>query len=323
MIYVPSKNYLDAEVGAGNGLCGYYKFIRYKVASNGHPILASAVSTDWFPNLIVNAGLNRIGTNEDWLTFCQVGTGSTPPADTDTALQSRLAAHSSLNASIAIGNSTTPPFYVGRRNTYRFNAGVATGTLSEVGVGWASTGSLFSRALILDGGGSPTTITVLADEVLDVVYEIRSYGPETDQTGNVTITGVGTLSYTLRMASAGSAGVGTINSNGAIGGILTSAPHDHTLWTGAIGAATSTPSGTQASASSASNSAYSNNSYQRTGSVVWGLGAGAITVRSIVVVAGASAASQFGRMQYELSSTIPKTGANVLTINYTHSWARR
>lgn len=321
MIYVPSKNYLDAEVGSGTGLCGYYKFIRYKAAPNGQPILASAVSTDWFPNLIVNTGLNRIGTAEDWLNFCQVGTGSATPAVTDTALQSRLASHSSMTASIAVGNSTTPPFFVGRRNTYRFNAGVATGTLSEVGVGWASIGSLFSRALILDGGGNPTTITVLADEVLDVVYEVRSFGPETDQTGNVTITGVGTLSYTLRMANAGSTGFGTISSGGAIGGIHTNT-NSHILWTGAIGTAISTPSGSQTSATSISNSAYSNNSYQRNGSVVWGLASGTITVRSIVVAAGTSS-GQFGRVQYELSSTIPKTASNVLTINYTHSWARR
>ena len=58
-----------------------------------------------------------------------------------------------------------------------------------MGIGWAASGTtLFSRALILDNGGSPTTITILSNEYLDIVYEYRVYPPEgADYTGTVVI----------------------------------------------------------------------------------------------------------------------------------------
>lgn len=39
---------------------------------------------------------------------------------------------------------------------------------------------LGSRSLFLDSGGSPTTVTVLSDEILQVYYEFRIYYPQTD-----------------------------------------------------------------------------------------------------------------------------------------------
>lgn len=52
--------------------------------------------------------------------------------------------------------------------------GVAAGNLSEVGMGWGNS-NLWNRALIKDINGNPTTITILSDEYLDVVSEIRIY----------------------------------------------------------------------------------------------------------------------------------------------------
>ncbi len=44
-----------------------------------------------------------------------------------------------------------------------------------MGIGWNAnpSGALFSRALIVDAEGDPTTIAKLADEQLDVEYEFR------------------------------------------------------------------------------------------------------------------------------------------------------
>ena len=54
--------------------------------------------------------------------------------------------------------------------------------------------------LILDSGGSPTTITVLSDEYLTVIYSYRIYGILADSTGSVTFTGDlgGTYDYKIR-----------------------------------------------------------------------------------------------------------------------------
>ena len=78
-----------------------------------------------------------------------------------------------------------------REIVYSFGQGDAEGNLSEVGVGiQEATGGLFSRALILDGEGDPTTITVLSDEYLYVTYEIRRYVSIVDVTGTVTLRGI-------------------------------------------------------------------------------------------------------------------------------------
>lgn len=115
------------------------------------------VLADWFPNLITDQGLNQMGTLATWLNACQVGSGSTVPAVSDTQLVTRVAGTTTIQSTVQ-GIQSTPPYYASRTRTYRFAAGVATGTLSEVGVGTTATvGNLYSRALILDGAGNPTT----------------------------------------------------------------------------------------------------------------------------------------------------------------------
>jgi hypothetical protein len=52
--------------------------------------------------------------------------------------------------------------------------------------------NLFSRALIADAEGNPITITVLPDDYLTVLYELRLYPPEGITTATVTIAGVET-----------------------------------------------------------------------------------------------------------------------------------
>ena len=64
------------------------------------------------------------------------------------------------------------------------------------------------RALILDGGGSPTTLTILSDETLDVTYTIRVYPPTTDVTGSITLDGV-SYGYTIRPCNVSTSGTGS------------------------------------------------------------------------------------------------------------------
>lgn len=168
------------------------------------------VLADWFPNLITNAGLDLLPTTNPALNayrYCQVGSGSTAPAFTDTALVSRVAGvitTRSQYANDADGVVTTSPRYTFDNNLFEFGTGVAAGNLSEIGVGTSATGgTLFSRALILDGGGNPTTITVLADEILRVTYQLRWYIPEDDAAFSFTMSGT-TYNCVSRAAEAGS-----------------------------------------------------------------------------------------------------------------------
>jgi len=163
---------------------------RYKIQAfvPGRP---PRVLADWFPNLITDYGMDLMsgavsGYTEMW-NYCSVGTGNAPPAFGNTNLVNRKASTNSTASSL-IGNEEN---YIWRRITYQFPQGAATGNLAEVGIGVSSTGDrLFSRALIKDASGNPTTITVLPDEVLQVVWEIRHYFPQ-PTTSTVMIAGSG------------------------------------------------------------------------------------------------------------------------------------
>lgn len=136
-----------------------------------------------FRNLITDAGLDSLGMdspNDVTLNSCMVGTSNATPSYTDTTLGNRVATTDSPGKSYNTGSS--PSYHINVRLTYRFAQGAAAGNLAEVGIGKSSAGKpggivqqLFSRALIVDGAGNPTTITVLPDEFLDVTYTLRFY----------------------------------------------------------------------------------------------------------------------------------------------------
>lgn len=270
------------------------------------------VLADWFPNLILDGGLDRMGANANYLSWCQVGSGSTAPVAAQTALVNRIAGTNTVQAS-STGAQASAPYYGWARRTYRFAQGVAAGNLSEVGVGWATSGSLFSRALILDGGGSPTTITVLSDEVLDVTYELRRYPGTVDLTGTVVLDGV-THNWVSRAAGVTTAGVWT-----GTGAMVLDAAQS---FSGNIGAVTAlNPSGTSGSLT-ATALAYSAGSYTRAATVSAGLGDSNLSggIRSIIVWSNVVGTSRY---QIQFDPAIPKDNTKVLSLTIQHSWARR
>ena len=135
--------------------------------------------TGEFKNIVLNTGLDRMSVGT-YISQCNIGTGNSTPVATQTSLDSFLASVTSpVSASKASGvQTTTAPYYAWQRQTWRFNPGVGTGNISEVGLGWSNT-NLWNRALVKDLGGSPVTITKLADEYLDVIVELRVYLPST------------------------------------------------------------------------------------------------------------------------------------------------
>lgn len=140
--------------------------------------------TEWFNNIVLDAGLARMSVGT-WISRCCVGTGNTTPVVTQTALASFLASTISINSTSTELQTTTTPYYRGVTLTWRFSEGVAAGNISEVGMGWNNT-TLWNRALVLDANGNPATITVLSDEYLDVVAEIREY-PTLSTTGSFSL----------------------------------------------------------------------------------------------------------------------------------------
>lgn len=322
MIIVRNHNRIEAETQIVTGMSGHFILEKLKCDAHGRPIEASRVRVAEFDNIITNQGLNRIGTNSDWLSAVQVGSGTAAPSVNDTGLQSFVAGTTTEQATSSSAQSTTP-YYITRSVTRRFGTGAAAGNLSEVGVGWAATGStLFSRALIVDGGGNPTTITVLADEVLDVTYQLRVYPPSTDVTGSVTITGIGSVATTIRAANVTNAANWGLSNNGVRGGFSESTTVN-LAYSGGIGAITATPSGTSGGAA-ATNAAYTSGTFQRAATITWGLNAANFGgINSCMLRLEGSSASRFGEIQIGFGTTIAKNATNTFTLNASHVWARR
>lgn len=245
------------------GVEGYYRLLV------GKPGCAPRVDTGWFRNLITDAGENQLGTM-NVLSNIHVGTGTNAPANGDTTLQTWLASHStSVDSQTA---QASAPYYGSKVVKCRFDPGEATGNISELGVanGGTSVSTLFSRARVLDGGGSPTTITVLADEYLDVYYELRYKPPTSDVAGSSTISGA-VYDTVLRAANVTTASDWANNIGTTIG--VAGGGNDFFLCTGDIAAVTSSPNGTSFAGVGGTNIAYSNNSLQRDMTAVFGLSA--------------------------------------------------
>lgn len=157
----------------------------------------SVKATHEFPNMILNQGLDRMGqaSNSGVLTSFHVGAGSTPVQPTDTGLAAPI-------ATVTWGGQAADNGYVAaekyhwRSWSQRFGQGKAAGNLTEVAIGWATSdtdmgnGKLFSRALILDANGQPTTLVISANEFLTLTYELRNYVPTGDVVTTATIDGV-------------------------------------------------------------------------------------------------------------------------------------
>ncbi len=308
----------ELSVDLAIGRAGRYKFGRYQADEDGNAIPDTYEElTGWINNLITNQGLNRIGTTNDWLTYVQVGSGSTAPVNADTGLASWIAGTLNVTSSVESAQGSAP-YYVKLVRKWQFGVGAAAGTLAEVGVGWDISGAtLYSRSLILDGGGSPTTITILANEILEVTYEHRVIPPAADTTGSFLISGV-SYSYTARGSNVTSAsGVGWAASGSTAGLVINTSTAFHGAYTGALGAITSSPGGSVASPTAITDAAYGNNDLFRDGTVTWG-----VTATNIGSYAAMVIQFSFARFQLSFTPSIPKTTINELKIVSRISWTR-
>ena len=267
---------------------------------------------DWFDNLITDLGLDLLsglcpgkGGNSLGAVIapvCAVGTSATSPLVSDTQLAALVGSVGSPSDSSFV---SVPNRRFEYQVTYTFPVGAATGNLSELGVGWNAT-SLFSRALIKDGNGDPTTITVLADESLRVTYEVWFNIP-TGSFGDV----VDGYTFAMKAANADGAGI--------------PAPTDATmqtvsglyLYTGAVGATIDDqPGGSQAAQLTLLSGAYTLGSHTLQA-----------TAHAALGIANADLAAMMWRQgpipwQSSITPVIAKDDTKILDITVATSWAR-
>jgi hypothetical protein len=289
---------------------------KYRITAVNEETGVERVLADWFPNLITNIGLDQLGGGGGEIDSCYVGTGSTAPAVTDTALVSQVGGAGAQYTATRTAQAS-PPYYGSLTVTYAFSPGAATGNLSEVGVGPSPT-SLFSRALILDSLGSPTTITVLSVETLYVTYQLQTYVPTTDVTGTVVINAV-TYSYVARAANATNASYWALYQHGDDGGF-----NSGTAFNGTIDASiVNQPSGSSVGLGSPSSASYSPGSYSITTTFNMALGDGNLAggISAVLLYAGRSYGTM-GSFQISISPPFPKDNTHVASLTFKHSWAR-
>jgi len=328
---IPTRRFIDVGMPMPKmtmeGKYRIKKFLADDVRSDGTVRDQDIIQdTGWFPNILLDSGLNRWGTGSV-LAGAAIGTDSSAPS----AAQTGLLAQSHYTTTSGTGHGVTSalgssPYNNTYTVVYRTGVAALNGNYYEVGAGWASGGNMLSRALVLNGGGSPTSISVSSAEQLDIVYQLSVYPPLVD-TGPTTVT-ISGVNYdvtgracNVNTTSGGSSG--SWSPSAAAGAIAAVASFGgaNNAYSGTLGAITSNgPSGTVTGNGAPSSNVYVNNSMQRTGYATYGLSEGNVS--------GGIKSTRFwwtnlAVFQYEFNNVIPKDGTKTLVLNYSLNWARR
>lgn len=172
---------------------------RYRVEVSDATTGELKKDTGWFDNLITNQGLDYLGTMTTGvsnITTCRVGSGTATPVVTDVGLQTPL--NGTTYYTWFSNTFTQLPDNVRKFSTtycYKFDAGAVVGTIREVTVGWGTNNvCAFSRSLLKDTAGNPIEVTVTANDLITIYYELSTYVTTVDTVSTVNIGG---NSYTL------------------------------------------------------------------------------------------------------------------------------
>lgn len=295
---------------------GYFKLDVHSVDPEGNAIPGSQRGTGWFRNLIVNNGLDLLGTGGDFLNRCFIGTSNTPPANTNTALGAQVAFANGSITSTPVGSD-----YISAVCTYTFAKGAAVGNMQEIGIGTTGN-SLFSRALIVDSGGSPTVLVLTSIDILTVTYQLRCYRSQAD---DVSVVSDGATNYTVTTRTANGLGADALEQWVANGPWSSgTAAYPTVMAAGALGAWTSAPTGTGYNNSGNFVVApYSPGSYSLTGVSNFAVGQGNVpggVGRAVIFNSPGSVANS---LQASISPVIQKNNTKTLALTWTISWARR
>lgn len=307
--YINRKRYKESNSDVACGVEGLYVL---RAIKPGRGVVRELL----VPNLITNLGMNALGSSSFGIDYMQLGTGTGAPAFADTALGA---------FGVGLGNgyaqadsiASSSPYYVQRQRTWTSTVGGATGNWTEIGVSNQNTnGGIRTRALIVDGGGDPTTFTVRADEQFQGSYIFRIYAPLSDAAASITLSGTSysTITRTARATTLNSANGwfpslakpfgasldGNTGNTGAIVSDITSAP------TGAVGGSFSR-----------TDAAYTNDSFYQESAFRWGSASAVGTLASLTLHLNACC------FQIGYSPSIVKLTTQELIHNQRTSWARR
>ena len=314
--YINRNRYVESESHVAVGVEGFYSG---KAIKPGVGVTRSFGIHAPNPNLLTDLGLNAMGTSPA-LNRMHLGTGTNPPAESDTALQV-FGVNVSNAPTITQGVASESPYFGWQRYTWTSAVGGATGNWTEIGISNQPTsGNLRSRALILDSGGNPVAFPVLADEQFQGTYEFRCYAPSADSLSTVSIgpNSYDTVTRALKVTSESNGGwVPAIGAASPL--FVPSASASLTrAYTGDLSPVTGlAPQGVlSGNVSSASASTYSEDDYYLDTSFRFGSGS-AGSFRTLMLF------MTCGTLQVQLDPALNKLTTEEVIHNQRISWARR
>lgn len=297
----------------GEGLKGRYKF--GKICS----ITGKVTETEWIDNVLTDYGVNYLFNTETvnysaMLGYCQVGTSSTTPTQSDTQCISPLGPRIGTGTLEAQGNAGAATYYCYRRVKYSYAIGNVVGNVAEVCIHVSSTGpDAVSRALVKDTFGVPTTFPVLITEQLYVIYEIRSYPNLVDTTGSIVLNSI-SYDYTIRSCNVTGLSSLVTTNNGAA--VPTNSSQCEASDSNTLQPVTSEPGGARANPDALNTTAYSNGTFYKDKEFVWnpptavfGTGMGSILIRTYTAPA-------FQFALYFTSGKVPKLNTQTLKLKF-------
>lgn len=325
-IHVPSNKFIEADDAAEHALGVEGWFTLQARNRAGRLLREHSFKADRevgpFHNLILNQGMDRLGTSTGAATYsnCLVGVGTLAPAVTQVSLSNFVANVQSSVPAQASGNAGAPTYYSWRRFTWTSSiGGIPASNLTEIGVGSSSTnnGNLFSRELIRDANGVPVAFPIALDEQLTVTYELRVYPPLTDTEADISISGVSHSTITR-------AAVITSNlwqpalANGSATNFITGSVSNQTLYSGELPdlLSSSTPVGNLGNSSSVSSTVYVPGSYTRDILATWSISTGNGEARTVRRACGC------GGFNVRYDPPIVKTNEQTLMLPQRIIWAR-
>ena len=168
---------------------------------------AVKLDTGYNPNLL----LDKFFTYYDWGSYIYgaVGTGTTPPLVTDVACTNEIGVRSARlfteGTELTTGDETIGWTRTTQNKVFRWGLGDIVGNISEYALCTSTVGdNAIVKNLIKDGNGTPTTITVTADDQLEIWWKLSKHTPNkaaliaAETITNVELNGVSTdVRFTL------------------------------------------------------------------------------------------------------------------------------
>lgn len=299
--------------------------LHYKIAGQYRMVLNeetdNPTDTGWFDNMVLDQGLDQIGSlgAADLIRQVCVGTGNTAVTASQTALVAYVA-NVNPTPTATMTNLGSPTYASQADAHFAFAQGAVIGNMAEVGIG-QSTGNgtgLFSRALIVDGSGVPTTLTCTTIDQLTVYYRLTTTPVLTDATGTVTISGT-SYAWTGRIALCDSFQFDPSHS-GSLGSPVLAGVYGSTATLGPI---TGVPlvAGELVTNGTITDVTYVNGNFYRDSSFLIAAADGVVSggIGAMLINFNLSASVFY---QYVFSPAIPKISTTTLSMSFRTSWSR-